>query len=133
MARLPRSVYIVDDDKEFSEAIARLLGAHGIRTLSAATISDFWRTVPLEPSSCVLADIMLRDETGLTIPALLAEHGQLVPLLFISATEDEETLAEAARLSGLPCLQKPVEEDVLIAALGVAMEHGDDGPHEGEG
>jgi FixJ family two-component response regulator len=126
MAQLPRSVYIVDDDKEFSAAIVHLLHAYGIRATGAATISDLLRIVPLEPSSCVLADIMLRGETGLAIPTLLAEQGQLVPLLFISATEDEKMLAEAERLSGLPCLRKPVEQDDLFAALGVAMEHGDD-------
>ncbi|MEP1933897.1 MAG: hypothetical protein ABJJ37_21730, partial [Roseibium sp.] len=66
-------------------------------------------------------DIILGSDVGLDIPKKLFESGTEPPLIFVSATDDENLLARANEISKQPCLRKPFEYDRLLEALRDAM------------
>lgn len=121
MTTLPKMVLVIDDDEGFQEAAIRLLRISGIAATGVPDLKGLKAAFPLPPGTCVLADIMLLGESGLDVPELLATHGQSAPVVFITATDDEAKMDRAARLTGTPCLSKPVELADLYSALAAAM------------
>jgi FixJ family two-component response regulator len=118
---LPKFVLVLDDDEGFLDAVLRLLRISGIDANGARNMDELIGALPLPAGACILADIMLRGESGLDVPALLAARGERVPVVFVSATDDETTIHEATRLSGVSCLAKPVEVEDLLTGLSEAM------------
>lgn len=115
-------IYVVDDDAAFLRAVVRLIRVGGYDPVGLGSIDALLGHLPFPARSCVLADILLDGETGLDIPERLAAAGAAVPVLFMSATDDEAILAAANGGSGTPdCLRKPIEARQLLDALETAL------------
>lgn len=125
LARLPRSVLVVEDD-EISALLARTLLLHlGARVdvvgdgLAALAT---WRAAVDEgaPYDVILVDQHLPGLDGPdTIAALRAEAGA-ARIVAISADPGQEA-ADIARAAGADaCLVKPLDADALVAAAGVS-------------
>lgn len=111
-----RTVYVIDDDKSVVRAFARLIRAAGMKAVELSGVGELAKIEALDPEGAVVADIRMPGESGLTIPAALTERGIPLPVIFVTATEDEETRADAERI-GAAFFTKPVDEDELLNAI----------------
>ena len=121
MASWPRTVYVIDDEVHVLRALARLIRSASMEVVELSCVQDLLEIASLDSEGCVVSDVRMPGESGLTIPRHLAERGTPLPVIFVTAVADEETRSKAERVGAVAFLQKPVDEDELLNALSKAV------------
>ena len=114
-------VSVVDDDESIRESLPDLLNEFGysVRTFSSAL--EFLASDALDETRCLLLDIAMPGMTGLELQAELRLRDKRIPIIFITATRDERTLARVVELGAAACLIKPFSDTALMEALRSVM------------
>lgn len=110
-------VYIVDDDDAVRDGIARLLRSAGLEPRAYDSAESFLSDVTDAPHACVLLDITMPRLTGPQVQARLNERNISLPVITVSARDDDETRAWARRLGARMFLRKPVDDQALLDAI----------------
>ena len=111
------SVLLVDDEEEFTSALAERLNLRGIRTRACSNGEDALKMIALEPPRIVVLDLMMPGISGREMLAVIrANHPQIGVILLTGhgcvAPEGDEFAAELCDL-----LVKPVNIDELIRRI----------------
>jgi FixJ family two-component response regulator len=114
-------VAVVDDDPGMLKAIGRLLAAHGFRVEASPSAEAFLASGASEYADCLLLDIQLGQMSGLELRRQLATSGCTIPVIFITAVEDENTRREALKAGCAGYLRKPFPSHLLFAAIEKAL------------
>jgi len=120
MTRWPRTVYVIDDEERVVRALARLIRSASMKAVELSCVRDLLEIASLDSEGCVVSDVRMPGESGLTIPRHLAERGTPLPVIFVTAMEDEETRGKAERVGAIAILKKPVDEGDLLNAIAEA-------------
>ncbi|MCW3054167.1 MAG: two-component response regulator [Chthonomonadales bacterium] len=119
-------ISIVDDDKSIREAIKSLLGSLGFRTEVFASAEEFLNSSRLPDTECLILDIWMPGMSGLELQNALAAADSRIPIIFITANDDEEARARALRAGAVAFLRKPFHEDALLNGIHSALDqHGE--------
>lgn len=110
-------VYIVDDDAPVRNAFARLLRAAGLDVRPYDSAELFLDEVRDSPRACVLLDITMPRMTGPQVQACLNDRHISLPVITVSARDDEETRSWTRGLGAKMFLRKPVDDQALIDAI----------------
>ena len=110
-------VCVVDDDESVRESLPDLLNEFGysVRTFSSAL--DFLASDALDQASCLLLDVSMPGMTGIELQNELKRRDKRIPIIFISATQDEALRARVIELGAAACLTKPFSDTALLEAL----------------
>lgn len=114
-------IHVVDDDESFRAAMARLLRAAGYDVRAYDSVPALLASDPGETAGCVLADLRMPGAGGLDLQKALAEAGNPVPIVFITAHGDIPTTVRAMRDGAVDFLTKPVQRPELLRALQRAL------------
>ena len=114
-------VHIVDDDEDARKGTARLLEAAGFEARTYATASDFLGAIESESPGCIILDVCLPDHHGLDLQAALARRSVSVPIIFVTAHGEIPDSVRAMQCGAVDFLTKPVNGNVLLAAVGRAL------------
>jgi FixJ family two-component response regulator len=110
-------VYIVDDDDSVRTSFVRLMRSAGLNPHAYASAELFLEEVRDLPHACILLDITMPRISGLEVQARLnARHIQL-PVITITARDDDETRSWARSLGACMFLRKPVDDQALLDAI----------------
>jgi FixJ family two-component response regulator len=110
-------IALVDDDPSVRSALERLLLAMGFRVSAFCSAEEFLTRKDSGDFACLILDVHLLGMSGLDLSAQLAETGSKLPIIFMSAAADAPG-AVSARTDGKGLLLvKPLDADVLDAAL----------------
>jgi FixJ family two-component response regulator len=106
----------VDDDPSMLGALSDLLVAHGLEARSFPTAESWLDQTAGGPVDCLVLDIQLPGMSGIELHRRLRASGSTVPVIFMTAFEDE---AVRAQVGGgcIACLRKPFSSRQLIAAI----------------
>lgn len=110
-------VYIVDDDDAVRDGIARLLRSAGLEPRAYESAESFLDVVSDATHACVLLDITMPRLTGPQVQARLNERNICLPVITLSARDDDETRAWARTLGARMFLRKPVDDQALLDAI----------------
>ena len=110
-------VSIVDDDIAVLRSTLRLLSSSGLRAQAFASAEDFLRSGRAGETGCLLLDLSMPGMDGLELQRHLAERGQPVPIVFLSARASEEEERRALQAGAANFLRKPVSKDALLNAI----------------
>lgn len=110
-------VYIVDDDNAVRDGFARLLRAAGLEPRAYESAEAFLDEVRNAPHACVLLDITMPRLTGPQVQARLHDRRITLPVITVSARDDDETRAWARVLGARMFLRKPVDDQALLDAI----------------
>jgi FixJ family two-component response regulator len=112
---LPSVVYIVDDDVSFQTAIRRRLQLAGYEVQIYSSAEQFMDRQPDDSRlGCLLLDVRM---SGPELQGRLHEAGSTLPILFVSAYNDINTVVQTVKAGAEDFLIKPVTSDVLLAAI----------------
>ena len=112
---------VVDDDESVRESLPDLLHELGysVRTFSSAL--EFLAADALDQTWCLLLDISMPGVSGIELQAELKRRDKRIPIIFISATQDDALRARVVELGAVACLTKPFSDTALLQALGSVM------------
>jgi two-component system response regulator FixJ len=117
-------IHIVDDDEAMRESLAFLLSSAGMASRvydsPAALIA---RISALEPG-CIVTDVRMPVMNGLELVAKLKELGVPHPLIVITGHADVPLAVEAMKAGVVEFLEKPFEDEALLAAVHAALALG---------
>ena len=91
--------------------------ASNYSTAAFASAEEFLHSGIAERALGLVLDIHLPGMSGLDLRRRLLADGSKLPVVFITAFDDEATRAEALAAGCVDCLQKPFEAHRLTEAL----------------
>lgn len=106
-------ILIIEDDLEIQETLKRFLELKGYTVRQAYTYQEAMenRNVDL-----IIIDIQLPDNNGIALCQKIREKSQ-VPIIFLTALTNEETIVEALRAGGDDYVKKPFHMKELLARI----------------
>lgn len=110
-------VAIVEDDAPMRKSIERLLSANSYSTAAFASAEGFLQSDIADRALGLVVDIHLAGMSGIELRRCLLAAGSRLPVVFITAFDDETIRAETLAVGCVDCLHKPFEPHRLIEAL----------------
>lgn len=114
-------VALVDDEAPVRVALGRLLRLANFTVLAFASGEEFLESLATRVPDCVLLDIHMPGLTGLQVKARLSAAGLDLPVVFITASDEADIGRRALEAGGLLVLRKPFSSDLLLDAVGLAL------------
>jgi FixJ family two-component response regulator len=109
-------IYLVDDDPSIRKGLRRLLQSFGFSVETFGSAEEFLEAKVQQTNSCLILDINLGTMSGFGLQKYLSETGSTIPVIFITAYDDEHTHRKMLN-AGVPFLIKPFADQNLIQAL----------------
>ncbi|MCI0444975.1 response regulator [bacterium] len=109
-------IYLVEDDPSVRKGLQRLLNSIGFNVETFASAEEFLQSEIQQSSSCLILDINLGEMNGFGLQKQLSENGSTMPVIFITAFDDEHTHRKMLK-AGVPFLIKPFADQKLIDLL----------------
>jgi FixJ family two-component response regulator len=119
-------VAIVEDDAAMRTSIERLLRASGYATVAFGSAEDFLASAAVDNTLAIVLDIHLGGMSGIGLRRHLSAAGSTIPVVFITAFDDDATRAEAIATGCVDYLQKPFDARRLTQALECANKQRDE-------
>jgi FixJ family two-component response regulator len=122
MASPTPTVFIVDDDVSVRESLELLIQSAGWRPELFASARDFLAHPRVLAPSCLVLDVSLPDLNGLELQQRIAPDRSDLPIIFITGHGDVPMTVKAMKAGAVEFLTKPFGADVLLGAIGQAIE-----------
>src|SRR5262245_20729280 len=116
------TVFVVDDDRTVRQAVARLLRALGMQVETFASAREFLTRARPDGPACLILDMRLPGENGLLVQQALQAAEKCLPIIYLTAYGTIPLCVQAMQRGAVDFLQKPVDEEVLLAAIATALE-----------
>lgn len=114
-------ISIVDDNASIRMALKRLIESTGLPAEDFSSAEEFLASCRSQGSACLILDLQLPGMSGLELQSQLHVSDPGVPIVFISATLDEQARRRALRSGAIEFLQKPFTERALFEALKTSL------------
>lgn len=115
------SVYVIEDEEAVRRSLTLLLRLRGYDALEFATAEEFLARTPGRRPACALVDVCLPGMSGLALQRRLSSAPHAPPVLLMTGHGDL-AMARAALIGGATdFLEKPLDEDDLLAAVDAAL------------
>jgi two-component system response regulator FixJ len=112
-------VYVVDDDEDLGAAVARLLRRHGYFAEPFLDPAPLLNVYVQTPAHCIVTDVMMGDMDGFDFADRVRAIDPAVAIIFMTAWPTIASAVDSVRrYGGLDYLEKPIDEDRLLAAIG---------------
>jgi RNA polymerase sigma factor (sigma-70 family) len=115
------TVYIVDDDPAVRKSLALWLGFRSLATRLFDGAEPFLEAIDPDCQGCAIVDVRLGGMDGLQLQAQLAARAVNLPLLFLTGHGDVPTARAALKAGAFDFIEKPVDNDRLIALVAEAL------------
>ena len=121
MPKRRKIVAVVDDDPSMLNAAETLLDAQGFATMVFASAEEFLGRGAATQVDCLLLDIHLGGLSGIELRHRLKDSGSTLPIIFMTALDDEAMVEQAVKAGCVACLRKPFQARQLIEAIKKAV------------
>jgi two-component system response regulator FixJ len=116
-------VHVIDDDEALRESLVFLLGTAGIEVKSHASATDFLAGIATADAGCIVSDVRMPGMTGIELLRRLKELGVGVPVIVVTGHGDVPLAVEAMKFGAVDFLEKPFDDEVLLASVRSALQH----------
>src|SRR5262245_25795226 len=83
-------IAIIDDDKDFREALQGLMTSMGFAVEAFSSALDFLARTNIRDTSCLIVDVHMPGMTGIELHRRLVESGYVIPTILITAYRSED-------------------------------------------
>ena len=119
---MTKHIYLVDDDEGVRAALAALLTTMGWEVKTFSDGQTFLDTLAVTQPSCVLLDIRMPGKSGMTILEAIQSRDSTLPVIIMTGHGNVELCRRAFKGGALEFLTKPIDADVLIETVSMALE-----------
>jgi FixJ family two-component response regulator len=121
ISRDPSVVFVVDDDVSVRDSLELLIRSAGWRAETFVSGEEFLARSRVDDPSCLVLDVTLPHLNGLDLQKRIIDRTDM-PIIFITGYGDVPTTVEAMKAGAVEFLTKPFADDVLLNAIGQALE-----------
>lgn len=119
---MTKHIYLVDDDEGVRAALTALLTTMGWEVKTFSGGQTFLDTLAVTQPSCVLLDIRMPGKSGMTILEAIQSRDSTLPVIIMTGHGNVELCRRAFKSGALEFLTKPIDADVLIETVSMALE-----------
>ena len=116
-------ISVVDDDESVRRTTKLLIESFGFRALAFESAESFLRSGQLQDNSCLIVDIQMPGMNGLQLQSYLAAEGCGIPIIFITAYDDNNSRQRALQAGAAAFLGKPFSDERLLQTIRSALRH----------
>ena len=120
------SILVVDENDPLATALVVALVDAGYGASLAHGAAEAGKVISSSPPDLVVLDIKAPAPAGLAVASALRKKLDDVPLLFISAVNDDQTAREAAALGAIAYLMRPANIRQIIPSIRTAVARAED-------
>ena len=117
-------VSVVDDDEFIREALPDLLKSFGLDARPFSSAEEFLASDSLNQTGCLVLDINMPGMTGPELQQELIRRRRAIPIVFITANNDDDLGQKVLKRGAVACLRKPFSDTAMIEAVNAALEIG---------
>jgi FixJ family two-component response regulator len=111
------TIMVIDDDDLVRDSLKTLLKSAGFKAEVFDSAERFLNSGCHLIDSLLVLDIQMPGMNGLELQGHLAKAGVAIPIVFITAHEDDKACTMAMDLGAVAVLQKPFEDSTLLDAI----------------
>ncbi len=117
-------VIVIDDDEYIQTAISELLYDNNIMAKTFGDPIEALEHLHITPSnySAIVCDVRMENMTGFGLLEKVKALSPELPVILITAYGDIDTVIKALRQGAYDFIQKPIEEEQLLASVKRAVE-----------
>ncbi len=117
-------ILVVDDSPSETHQLVAVLAQHGHQVLTASSGTEGVAVAGAEQPDVILMDVVMPGVNGFQATRLLTRGTATghIPVIIISAKDQDADRVWGARQGAMDYLTKPVEDRVLIDAVNAALE-----------
>ena len=123
MAKAGPTIYVVDDDASVRRALSRLLKSAGFQVETFMSAQEFLDSGQTEGPGLLVLDVRLPGLSGLALQKVLAASVSRLPIIFITAFDNDQERAQGLSAGALAYLRKPFQEHQLLEAIEAGLHH----------
>ena len=116
------TVHIIDDDEALRESLAFLLRTARIEVGTHSSAAAFLEKITDAKLNCVITDVRMSGMSGIDLLKRLREMKIDVPVIVITGHGDVPLAVEAMKIGAIDFLEKPFDDEVLLASVKAAIE-----------
>jgi two-component system response regulator FixJ len=116
------TVHVIDDDEALRDSLTFLLRTARIDVKSYPSAAAFLEALPEPNLSCVITDVRMPGMSGIDLLRRLRDRKISVPVIVITGHGDIPLAVEAMRIGAIDFLEKPFDDEVLIASVRAALK-----------
>jgi two-component system response regulator FixJ len=118
-------VHVIDDDEALRESLAFLLRSARIAVHSHSSGAAFLEALPAMNLGCIVTDVRMPGFTGIDLLRRLKELKVDAPVIVITGHGDVPLAVEAMKAGAADFLEKPFDDEVLLASVRSALKQHD--------
>ena len=120
-------VHVIDDDPAVRDSLSFLLETASLQTRVYDSAIAFLEALPEVTSGCVVTDVRMPEMTGIELVRRLKAQGFTLPIIMITGHADVPLAVEAMKAGVADFIEKPFNDDILLAAIATALRSGEEG------
>ena len=117
MASKAPCIFVVDDDASVRKALKRLITSNGLLAETFGSATEFLESHKNDWTGCMILDVRMPGMTGLDLQIKMTDKGSSLPIIFITAHDDDTARKQAMDNGAAAWFIKPVNEDDLLKAI----------------
>jgi two-component system response regulator FixJ len=114
-------VHVIDDDDAVRQSLDFLLRTARIETRTYDSARSFLAALPTLDPGCIITDVRMPDISGVDLLRRLNELGSGLPVIVITGHGDVQLAVEAMKIGAADFIEKPFDDDVLLASVQSAL------------
>lgn len=119
---MPGHVVVVDDERNMCELLEADLSLRGFHVASYLSAAAAWSNLVEEEVDVLVTDIRMPGTTGLSLCERIHQEMPDLPVIVMTGFGSLETAVAALRAGAYDFVTKPIEMDLLAAALDRAVK-----------
>jgi FixJ family two-component response regulator len=117
----PLTVAVVDDDEAVRHALSNLLASLDLGVATFASAEAFLASPAGLSAACLIADVQMPGMSGLDLQRHLAENGNRLPVILITAFPQDHVRRQAEAEGAFGFFAKPFDGRLMIECIERAL------------
>jgi len=113
---------VVDDDPSVRESLPDLLREFGFAARVFSSGEEFLSSDCVAQTRCLILDVFMPGMTGPDLQQELTLRRQTIPIVFMTAKENDAVRTQVLKQGAVECLFKPFSDTALLAAITSALQ-----------
>jgi FixJ family two-component response regulator len=115
-------ISIVDDDDAHRSSLENLIRSVGLRAQGFSSAEAFLSSNHAPDTHCLVLDVRMPGMSGPELQRQMAVANSHIPIIFITAHEDDAQRNQALEAGAVAFLHKPFYEEELLNAIDAALK-----------